>query len=95
MALHIEVTPDMETWIKAEVENGHFANASEVVGAALERMRAEGTRRDAFWKAVQVGIDQIERGEAVLLTPELWQQILDDVINDRDSGEPLNPDVLP
>ena len=66
--MHISLTPELEARVKAKVENGLYNNASEVIREALRFMDTH-----EAWVAeiklatlrgqLQVGIQQLERGE--------------------------------
>lgn len=85
MALLIEVSPEMEAFIKSEVESGRFSSVSEVVGEALKRMREDKERAQAFRDAVQIGLDQLERGEAISWTPESMDEIIEEAIREGEA----------
>jgi antitoxin ParD1/3/4 len=65
--MNISLTPTLEEFIKQKVSSGFYHSASEVVREALrlleERDRLREMRLDLLGKEIQVGIDQIERGE--------------------------------
>ncbi len=68
--MHISLTPELESRVRAKVETGLYNNASEVVREALRFMEThEDWIREiklAQLRAqLQVGIDQLERGEGI------------------------------
>lgn len=72
--MNISLTPELEMMVAEKVKTGMYSTASEVVREALRLLQ----ERDEFrkWKLeqlrkdVQVGLDQVERGEVVEWDPE-------------------------
>jgi antitoxin ParD1/3/4 len=67
--MNVSLTPELEKLIQDKVKSGRYLSASEVVREALrlleERDRVQQIKLDALRRELQVGIDQIERGEVV------------------------------
>jgi antitoxin ParD1/3/4 len=67
--MEVPVSPEMERWIAAVVEAGHYEDASEVLFQALlqlkEREEDPAARLDALRRAVRKGVEQLDRGEGV------------------------------
>jgi antitoxin ParD1/3/4 len=70
---NISLTDHFERLIESAVASGEYQNASEVVRAGLrllERQRqADEAKLKALRAAVQLGIDQLERGDYIELEP--------------------------
>jgi antitoxin ParD1/3/4 len=70
---NVNLTDHFERLIEDAVASGEFQNASEVVRAGLrllERQRlADEAKLAALRAAIQVGIDQLDRGEGILVEP--------------------------
>jgi len=70
--MHISLTPELESRIRAKVESGFYNNASEVVREALRFME---THEDLVHEIklahlrdqLQVGIEQLDRGEGIVM----------------------------
>ncbi|MEO1028263.1 MAG: type II toxin-antitoxin system ParD family antitoxin [Pseudomonadota bacterium] len=62
------ISPEMDEFIKKQIESGNFATASEVVRAALRSMIERQTKLDALRAHVDEGIAQAQRGEFVSAT---------------------------
>ena len=64
--MHVSLTPELEAMVKSMVKSGDYNNASEVVRHALRNMRKENEayqiKLDNFYKALDVGIDDVENG---------------------------------
>jgi len=67
--MNVSLTPELEKLIQDKVKSGRYLSASEVVQEALrlleERDRTQEIKLDALRRDLQVGIDQIERGEII------------------------------
>lgn len=70
--MHISLTPELESRIKAKVESGLYNNASEVVREALRFMDTHEEwiyqlKVTKLREQLQSGIDQLDRGEGIRL----------------------------
>lgn len=83
----------MESFIKTQVSSGFYGNATEVIGDAIRRMKAEAERATAFRRAVAEGDAELDRGSE--FTPELIEEIAQQTGQDLHSNKPMDPDVLP
>ena len=70
MTMHVNLSLEMETFIKGKVSSGFYGNATEVIRDTIRRMQADEFRASAWQAAVKVGDEQIERGEGIAYTPE-------------------------
>jgi antitoxin ParD1/3/4 len=65
--MNISLTPQLAQFIKGKVESGMYHSASEVIRDALrllqERERLQEVRLESLRKEIQIGVDQLERGE--------------------------------
>ena len=95
MTKHINLSPEMEGFIKSKVAGGSYGNATEVIRDAIRRMQAEEIRLAAWHAAIQKGDDQLNRGEGMDYTPEALDNITQSAVNAMHSGRPMDPDVLP
>ncbi|WP_290523049.1 type II toxin-antitoxin system ParD family antitoxin [Alcanivorax sp.] len=70
--MHISLTPELESRIKAKVESGLYNNASEVIREALRFMD---THEDwiheiklaRLREQLKVGTDQLDQGQGILI----------------------------
>jgi antitoxin ParD1/3/4 len=91
----IQIPADLEASIRQKVERGDFPDVSEVIREAL-RLLDEHERQIAQLRAkLQPGLDQLDRGEGVLFTPDLVTQMRHDAEERFHRGERPNPDVVP
>ncbi len=76
--MHVSLTPHLEELVRDKVKSGLYNSASEVVREALrlmeDRDRIRELRLEDLRKEIQIGIDQIERGE-VAPGEEVFRQL--------------------
>jgi len=72
--MNVIVDAHSETLNRQRVDSGRYPDASAVVSAAL-RMLDEHDRVQELRANLQIGLDQIERGEVVEFTPELLDDL--------------------
>ena len=76
--MHVSLTPHLEELVRDKVKSGLYNSASEVVREALrlmeDRDRVREMRLEELRKEIQIGIDQLDRGE---VTPgeEVFRQL--------------------
>lgn len=95
MTMHVNLSPEMEGFIKTKVASGFYGNATEVIRDAIRRMQAEESRVAAWQAAIKVGDEQLNRGEGIAYTPETLSDITQSAISAMHSGTPIDADVLP
>jgi antitoxin ParD1/3/4 len=95
MTMHVNLSPEMEGFIRNKVASGFYGNATEVIRDAIRRMQAEETRIVAWQAAVKLGDEQLDRGEAVPYTADLLKEITQTAISRIGRGGAMDPDVLP
>lgn len=95
MTMHVNLSPEMEGFIKAKVASGFYGNATEVIRDAIRRMQAEEVRIAAWQAAVRKGDEQLDRGEGIPYGPDTLKDIADEAVRSMRSGKPMDPDVLP
>ena len=64
----IELPPELEAFVKQEIETGNYASKEEVVARGLELLRE--LKIHELRRKVQVGVDELERGDVIELTGE-------------------------
>lgn len=95
MTMHVNLSPEMEGFIKSKVASGFYGNATEVIRDAIRRMQAEESCVAAWQASIKVGDDQLNRGEGLAYTPETLNGITQSAISAMHSGTPMDADVLP
>jgi antitoxin ParD1/3/4 len=65
---NMALPPDLEAFVAGKVTSGEYVTRSEVFREALvllrERDQLRALRLEEFRKLVQIGVDQLDRGEA-------------------------------
>lgn len=95
MTMHINLSPEMEGFIKNKVAGGFYGNATEVIRDAIRRMQAEEARQAAWHAAIKQGDEQLDRGQGIAYTPEALKDITQAAIAAMNGDQPMDPDVLP
>jgi antitoxin ParD1/3/4 len=95
MTMHVNLSSEMESYIKSKVASGFYGNATEVIRDAIRRMQAEESHIAAWQAAIAKGDAQLDRNEGIPYTPELMENITQSAIDKMYSSEPIDPDVLP
>lgn len=95
MTMHVNLSPEMEGYIKGKVAGGFYGNATEVIRDAIRRMQAEESRAAAWQAAIAKGDAQLDRGEGAPYTLEHMERITQSAIATMHNGQPIDPDILP
>ena len=70
--LNVTLPDPLDRFVQEQVASGAYADAQDVIRASLRRFKtqaeAETDRRHRFFEAVQIGLDQAERGETIPVT---------------------------
>lgn len=80
MTMHINLSKEMEAYIRSKVEGGFYGNATEVIRDAVRRMYEDEAQFKAFQEAVDEGEEELERGEGIRWTKDTMKRIVADVI---------------
>ena len=70
--MHISLTPELESRVKAKVESGMYNNASEVIREALRFMDTHEdwiheVKLAQLRKQLHVGIEQLAQGDGIVI----------------------------
>lgn len=81
--MNVSLTPELEAMVQEKVKSGMYNSASEVVRAGLRLIQERDTVRERHLeelrRQVQVGIDQLDRGEGIVYdTPEAVLEAMDE-----------------
>ncbi len=95
MTMHVNLSPEMEGFIKEKVSSGFYGNATEVIRDAIRRMQAEESRVASWRAAIAAGDAQLDRGEGIAYTLEAMNDITQSAISAMHTRLPMNNDVLP
>lgn len=95
MTMHVNLSPEMEGFIKSKVSGGFYGNATEVIRDAIRRMQAEEGRIADWQAAIRKGDEQLDRGEGITYDAAALNDITKTAVRAMSSGQPMDPDVLP
>ena len=92
--MNVTLTPDLEALIERKLGEGGYRDASEVVQEALQLL-AERDAHDRLRAELQIGLEQILRGETVEYTPAFVERMLQESREHAERGMPIKGPVLP
>ena len=95
MTMHVNLSPELEGFIKSKVAGGFYGNATEVIRDAIRRMQAEESRVAAWQASIKLGDGQLDRGEGVAYSADALKDITQSAVEAMHSGKAMDPDVLP
>jgi putative addiction module CopG family antidote len=85
------LSPDVESYINAQVSEGVYSSAQEALDDAVRYKRqADEERDDRLVKALEKGA----QGPGTPYTRELMHEIAEAARKDMWSGKPMDPDVV-
>ena len=94
MAVHLPA--DVEANIlRQKIERGDYPDAGKVAREALRLLDLEEIQLVEHRAKLQVGLDQLERGEGVEWTPALMEQLSREADEMHRRGDRPDPDVCP
>ena len=91
----IQLPTETEALIRQKVASGLYPSAEAAIVAAVQLLDEHDRHLAALQAKLQSGIDQLERSEGLLFTPE-WSADRVRVVRERAAaGETPHPDVCP
>jgi len=75
----IEIPPDYQAFVTTAVASGQFQSEEKVVEEALRLMSERNRRREEFRRQVQIGTDQLQRGEYTDFDDESLDKFFDEL----------------
>jgi len=81
MSVNVSLTPELEKLVNDEMKSGRYKSPNEVVREGLRLVRLRRQKLAALRREIQIGIDEIERGDYVEYgsVDELFHDIQSDV----------------
>jgi antitoxin ParD1/3/4 len=73
------VPPEFEPFVRQQLAEGDYQSVEDVVGDGLRVLRELKRRAEEFRRDVQLGVDQLDRGEGLSLDREGLRQFFDDL----------------
>ena len=95
MTMHVNLSAEMESFIRSKVAGGFYGNATEVIRDAIRRMQDDEVRLAAWKAAIAKGDSELDRGEGVAYTAQELDSITQSALSAMHSGRPMDPDALP
>jgi antitoxin ParD1/3/4 len=93
--MSIRLPPDVEASIRRKVQRGQFPDEGEVVREAIRLLDERESQLDVLRAKIRVGLDQLDRGEGIEMTPEAWDELDREVDERLRRGDAPSPDVCP
>jgi len=93
MTMHINLSPEMEGFIKNLVKSGEYGNATEVIRDAVRRLKAQEMHKIAWRHAIEQG--DAGADSDIPYESDTVRKIVQDANRARTASEPIDPDVLP
>ena len=95
MTMHVNLSKEMEAFIKRKVATGFYANATEVIRDAIRRMYADEAQMERFKAAVAEGEADADVGRVLPYTSDLMVSLMEEAAASANNGEPIDPHVAP
>lgn len=89
----VPVSAEIAAIIERKVDQGLFENAESVVAEAVRRLDDGDECDEALLAKLQIGIDELERGEGMPWNDETKQRIVREGRAAYERGDLPNPDV--
>jgi len=93
MTMHINLSPEMEGFIKNLVKSGEYGNSTEVIRDAVRRLKAQEMHKAAWRHAIEQA--EVDPDSDSAYTADTSRQIAQDAERAVGTAEPIDPDVLP
>jgi antitoxin ParD1/3/4 len=93
--MHINLSPEMEQFLQNKVGTGFYNNASEVVRDAIRRMWTEDENLSKLRAAVQIGDEQLARGEGSVYSAETLDKITEKALTNSRNSKKINAEIAP
>jgi antitoxin ParD1/3/4 len=93
--MSVMLSPATEKLIRELVENGRYPSADEAVQEGLRLIDVRERHLARLRADVDVGLEQLERGEGVELTEERMEQIFERALENSRAGKPIKDAVTP
>lgn len=92
--MQVTLSQDLADVVEELVKSGDYHDTSEVIAEALHVLK-EQRQREALLAAIAIGEEDLARGDVILFTPELAEEIRQEALQMAREGRKLDPDVCP
>ncbi len=93
MTMHINLSPEMEGFIKSLVKTGDYGNETEVIRDAVRRLRAQEMRKAAWQHAIEAG--DTDPADDTAYTPNTARQLANEAVQSLQEAAAIDPGVMP
>ena len=90
----VRLSPETEQRISQMVASGDYDDADSMLGQALTLL-AEHERMLHLRKLVAVGAEDVARGDTIVFSEDVREQLWQSALNRAAAGESPSPDVCP
>jgi antitoxin ParD1/3/4 len=90
----VTLTHQHKDLVERLVASGQYEDAEQVIGQALHLLE-EHERLQQLRAKIQIGLDELDRGEGIEVTPEFWDELDREVDEAILRGDEPDPDVCP
>jgi antitoxin ParD1/3/4 len=73
------IPTDLELFVQQQVATGEYQSQNDVVVAGLEILRELKQRQTQFREEVQIGVEQLDRGEGIKIAANDLRAFFDDI----------------
>ena len=94
MTMHVNLTSELERYVNAKVGAGDYASADELFTQAVQHLQSAEAHRARFLAAIAVGRDELDRGEGIIYSRALMDQILADALAGNPDDGDYDTDVV-
>jgi antitoxin ParD1/3/4 len=93
MTMHINLSPEMEGFIKSLVKTGEYGNATEVIRDAVRRLKVQEMRKAAWQHAIEAG--DADPADDTAYTPSTARQLAIEAMRSLHDAAAIDPEVMP
>ena len=78
--MSFEIANDDREFLQSAIQRGQFPSEADALHQAIGLLR----RREKYRQQVQVGIDQLDRGEGIIVEPNRLANFFDELVDEAD-----------
>ena len=93
--MDVHLDDKTESLIQNWIDRGQFSDAADMIREAIRQMDEREQRLEALRAALQIGIDQADRGELIEWTPDLMGRLAAEAEQAYLEGKEPKSDVIP
>lgn len=91
----LQISPQLQETIDRLIATRHYADAGEVLGAALRLLDEQERKLDWLRAELAIGEEQEKRGETVPYTPDFMERLMCEADERSRQGIPVSDAVKP